>query len=258
MSAPQMTAREWGLLILLSFLWGGAFFFAAVALKEVTPHALVFFRMVIASLALGVAGLAMGVTFPRELAVWRRVAVLGLFSTAMPFMLLYWAQTHIASGLAAILNAMTPIFTILVAHLFTRDEKIDARRLIGVLAGVAGVAVIVGPSAVSHLARGNLLAEAAVLGAAFCYAVASVYGRRFQTQSPIVLSFGQMVAGSVSVACHADCRRAVSGGDAKPRHDRRRPRPRHRQHRACLRHLLLHSPPGRRHQCRAGDAARAG
>jgi drug/metabolite transporter (DMT)-like permease len=192
-----MTAREWGLLILLSFLWGGAFFFAAVALKEVTHHGLAFFRVVIAAIALGLTAMLMRLPFPRDWAFWRWVAVLAIFSTATPFTLLYWAQTHIASGLAAVLNAMTPIFTLLVAHFFTRDEKIDGQRFAGVLAGVGGVVTIVGPAALSGGLDQNLLAEIAVLGAALCYAIASVFGRRFSGQSPVTLSFAQMVVASV-------------------------------------------------------------
>ena len=196
MSAPKMTAREWGLLLFLSLLWGGAFFFAGLSLKELTPHALAFFRLLVAALTLGAIALILRLPMPRGAAFWGRLALLSLFSTAIPFTLLYWAQTHIASGLAAILNAMTPIFTILVAHFFTRDEKVDAQRLLGVFAGLGGVAVIVGPSALSHQG-GHLLAEAAVLAAGFCYAIASVYGRRFSGHPPVTICFAQMVCGAV-------------------------------------------------------------
>jgi drug/metabolite transporter (DMT)-like permease len=196
MSAPKMTAREWGLLILLSILWGGAFFFAAVALKEFTHHGLAFFRVLVAAIALGAAGLLLRLPFPRGWAAWRGIAVLALFGTALPFTMLYWAQTQIASGLAAILNAMTPIFTLLVAHVYTRDEKLDSQRLLGVLAGVGGVAIIVGPSAVSQQ-ESHILAEIAVLGAGLCYAIASVLGRRFAGQPPVTISFAQMVVGSL-------------------------------------------------------------
>jgi drug/metabolite transporter (DMT)-like permease len=198
MSVPKMSAHDWALLVVLSVLWGGAFFLAGLTLKEVTHHGLAFFRVFIAALTLGLTALALRVSFPRDVAVWSRLALLSLFSTSIPFTLLYWAQTHIASGLAAILNAMTPIFTILIAHVFTRDEKIDAQRLAGVLAGVIGVAIIVGPSAFGDQG-GNLWAEAAVLGAGCCYAVASVYGRRFSGHSPVIISFAQMAFASVSL-----------------------------------------------------------
>jgi drug/metabolite transporter (DMT)-like permease len=196
MSAPKMTVREWGLLILLSFFWGGAFFLAAVALKEMTHHGLAFFRVLIAAVALGLVSALLGLPIPREWAVWRRIAILALFSTAIPFTLLYWAQTQIPSGLAAVLNAMTPIFTLLVAHVFTSDEKIDAQRFVGVLAGVCGVVIIVGPTAFGGH-DGHILAEIAVLGAALCYAIATVFSRRLTGISPITLSFTQMIVASV-------------------------------------------------------------
>jgi drug/metabolite transporter (DMT)-like permease len=196
MSAPKMTAREWGLLILLSFFWGGAFFLAAVALKEVTHHGLAFFRVLIAALALGLLSALLQLSLPRDWGVWRRIAVLALFSTAIPFTLLYWAQTQIPSGLAAVLNAMTPIFTLLLAHVFTRDEKIDTQRFVGVLAGVCGVIIIVGPTALGGH-DGDILAEIAVLGAALCYGIASIFSRRVTGLSPITLSFAQMVVASV-------------------------------------------------------------
>lgn len=196
MSAPKMSPRQWGMLVALSVLWGGAFFFSSVALKEATPHALAFLRVAVAGLTLGTAALLLRLPFPRGWAIWGRLALLSLVSTAIPFTLIYFAQQHIASGLAAILNAMTPIFTLLVAHVATRDEKIDTQRFAGVLAGVAGVGIIVGPSAFGHVG-GDLWAEAAVLGAGCCYAVGSVYGRRFKGQSPVVLSFAQMLCACV-------------------------------------------------------------
>lgn len=196
MSAPRMTAREWGMLILLSFLWGGSFILAAIALREMTHYGLAFFRVAAAAVALGLTVWMLRLPVPRDWATWRGMAVLALFGIALPFNLLYWAQTHIPSGLAAILNAMTPIFTILAAHMFTRDEKIDSRRLVGVLASIGGVAIIVGPSAFGGQ-EGHILAEAAVLGAGMCYAIATVYGRRFSGYSPITLSFAQMVVGAL-------------------------------------------------------------
>jgi drug/metabolite transporter (DMT)-like permease len=195
MAALRMTAREWGLLAFLSLLWGGAFFMSAVALKEVTPVALAFLRVSLAALALGLASWTMDLRFPRRLAEWRAFAALALVGNAAPFVLLYWAQTQITGGLASILNAMTPVFTIILAHIATRDEKIDLRRFIGVLAAVAGVATIVGPSALDH--GGQLWPEIAVLAAACCYATASVYGKRFRAYPPMTTSLAQLLVGSL-------------------------------------------------------------
>jgi drug/metabolite transporter (DMT)-like permease len=193
-AALRMTAREWGLLVILSVLWGGAFFMASIALKEATPLGLAFSRIAIAALALAALGWLMGLPFPRRFAEWRAFAILALVGNAIPFVLLYWAQTQITGGLASILNAMTPVFTILLAHVATRDEKIDLRRFLGVLIAVGGVATIVGPSALAH--GGALWPEIAVLGAACCYAVASVYARRFRAYPPITTSLAQLVVGA--------------------------------------------------------------
>jgi drug/metabolite transporter (DMT)-like permease len=193
----RMTAREWGLLIVLSLLWGGAFFMGSVALKQVTPLGLAFFRISIAALALGVAVRLLGLPFPRRFAEWGAFARLALVGNAIPFTLLYWAQTQITGGLASILNAMTPIFTILLAHIATQDEKIDASRLLGILTAIVGVATIIGPSAFAH--GGQLWPEIAVLAASCCYAVASVYGRQFRAYPPITTSFAQLLVGAVLV-----------------------------------------------------------
>jgi drug/metabolite transporter (DMT)-like permease len=196
MAALRMTAREWGLLLTLSILWGGAFFLSSIAIKEMTPFGLAFWRVAIAALALGVALRALGLSLPKRAQEWRAFAMLAVVGNAAPFSLLAFAQTQITGGLAAILNAMTPIFTILLAHAFTRDEKITLRRLSGVLAGFLGVVTIVGPSALTDHGD-KLLAEAAVLGAATCYAMAGVYGRRFGAYPPLVVSYAQLAVGTV-------------------------------------------------------------
>jgi len=193
-----MTAREWGWLVALSVLWGGAFFMTSVALKEMTPFGLAFFRISIAALTLGIAVWVMGGAIPARLTDWRAFTILAIFGNAVPFCLLAWAQTQISGGLAAILNAMTPIFTILIAHVFTQDEKITLGRFLGILLAVCGVAVIVGPSALT-LHGGQLWAEAAVLGASCCYAIAGVYGRRFGGYPLLIPAFMQLMIGSALV-----------------------------------------------------------
>lgn len=195
----RMGTREWVLLVLLSLLWGSSFFFAAVAIKQVEPFTLAFLRMALAALALAVVALAMGVRPPRERAIWGGFVLLGLFGTAAPFSLLYWGQTQITGSLTSILNATTPLFTILIAHFATSDEKLSLRRVAGVLAGLAGVVVIIGPSALSGAKDSPLLAEAAVLGAALCYASISVFSKRFRSVQPIVIACGQLVFGALLI-----------------------------------------------------------
>ncbi len=198
-AALRMGAREWALLVFLSILWGGAFFLAAVAVKEVAPFTLAFLRMAISAVALALVARIIGLKAPRDPKIWAEFAVLGLIGTATPFSLIYWGQTEITGGLASILNATTPLFTIVFAHLFTHDERFNARRIAGVLTGFAGVAVIIGPSAILAAGSGNLLAELAVLGAAMCYGAASVFAKRFRALPPIIIACGQLAFGALTI-----------------------------------------------------------
>jgi drug/metabolite transporter (DMT)-like permease len=200
MAAPlRMGTREWLLLVFLSILWGGSFFFSAVAVKQVQPFTLAFARMSLGAAVLGLAAAATRQILPRDRHVWFGLAFVGLVGTSIPFSMIYWAQTQITGGLASILNATTPLFTIVIAHFFTRDERFTPRRLAGVLSGLAGVAVIMGPSAMKGASGSPVLAEAAILGAALCYATVSVFSKRLRGVPPVVLAMGQLAFGAVGV-----------------------------------------------------------
>jgi drug/metabolite transporter (DMT)-like permease len=123
---------------------------------------------------------------------------MGLLNNAIPMSLILWGQIRIGSGLAAILNASTPLFTVLLAHLFTRDERMTARKVGGVLFGLAGVAVMIGPDALGGL-NGGLLPQLAMLGAAISYACAGIFGRRFAGAPPLVTAAGQVTASSLTL-----------------------------------------------------------
>ncbi len=122
--------------------------------------------------------------------------MLGLINCAIPFSLIFWGQTHIPSGLAAILNATTPIFTALVAHVATRDEKLTAAKLVGVIAGFIGVTVMLGPDLRGEIGA-DVWAQLACLAAAMSYALAGVYGRRFAPLPPVTVAAGQLIAATV-------------------------------------------------------------
>lgn len=191
-----MRAREWSLLILLSTLWGGSFFFAKVALAELGPFTVVFFRVGLAALALNVVASAVGQSLWRAGTPWRQLVVMGALNNALPFSLIFWGQTTITSGLASILNATTPLFTVLVAHALTRDERMTVRKLFGVLAGLAGVAILIGPDL-----GGSIWGQIACLAAALSYAFAGVYGRRFQAMgvAPMQAAAGQVTASAMLI-----------------------------------------------------------
>lgn len=193
-----MGGREWALLVALSVLWGGSFFFVGVAVREVPPLSLVLARVGIASLALwGVLALG-GARMPRLPGLWAAFLGMGLLNNALPFVLIVWGQQHIASGLAAILNATTPLFTVLVAHALTTDERLTPGKAAGVLLGLAGVAIMLGPELLAGLGVA-LAAQLACLGAALSYAFAGVFGRRFRRLGvpPLATAAGQVTASSL-------------------------------------------------------------
>lgn len=199
MSTPQtplMTASDWAILLILSFLWGGSFLFAKIAVAEVPPFTIVLIRVAGAALILAVVVKLLGLGMPREREVWARFFTLALLSNVIPFSLIVYGQTQIGAGLASILNATTPLFTLIVTHLVTQDERLTPLRLAGVMAGFAGVAVMLGPSAATGLS-GPLLAQLAVLLAAFSYGWAGWYGRRLTGLHPLQAALGQVTASSV-------------------------------------------------------------
>jgi drug/metabolite transporter (DMT)-like permease len=188
-----MNRTEWALLLLLALLWGGSFFFGKVALAAVPPLTLVVLRTGIAALALLAFLAATGRRLPSALAAWRGFLVMGLLNNAIPFALINWGQTRIDSGLAAILNATTPLFTVILAHLVTSDEKLTRNRMAGVVLGFAGVVVMIGPAALG----GAGLAKLAVLAAAASYACAGLYGRRLGGLAPATAACGMLVAATL-------------------------------------------------------------
>ena len=191
-----MGAAEWGFLLALSILWGGTYFFAKVAVATLPPLTVVLVRVAIAAVALLVVVKASGLGVPRNAHLWRAFLVMGAINNVIPFGLLFWAQTEIASGLAAILNATTPLFTVLFAHVAAPGERLTLARLAGILCGCLGVTLLVGPDALSGLGIG-VLAQLACLAAAVSYAVAGLFGRRFRGVPAPVTAFGQVAASTV-------------------------------------------------------------
>jgi drug/metabolite transporter (DMT)-like permease len=190
-----MTRREWALLAVLAILWGISFFFSKVALGELPPFTLVLGRFGIAALALLLAARLSGQRIPRSPRVWAGFFVLGALNSFIPFGLIAWGQVQLTSGLASILNATTPLFTALVAHAWG-DERLTSNRVAGVLVGLAGVCVLIGPGVLGHLGA-HTLAELAILGAAVSYAFAGTYGRRFRTLPPVVAVAGMMTTATL-------------------------------------------------------------
>ena len=186
------------MLIVLSVLWGGSFFFIELAVSELPTLTIVLFRVSLAAIVLWLFIVATGISVPKSLEVWGSFLIMGLLNNILPFSLIVWGQAYIASGLASILNATTPLFTVLVAGTLLQDEKITKNKLVGVLLGFLGTVVMIGPSALGGIGV-NVVAQLAVLGAALSYAFAGVYGRRFKSQNinPTVTAAGQVSASAL-------------------------------------------------------------
>jgi drug/metabolite transporter (DMT)-like permease len=178
----------------LSLLWGGSFFFVEVALRGLPPLTIVWARVALAAVFVGLAMRMMGMGLPARRA-WPALIVMGFLNNAVPFTLFAVAQGQIKGSLAAILNATTPLFTVLVAHLATRDERLTRAKITGVGLGFGGVVVMMGGAAIA----GDVWAKAACLAAAFSYALAGVWGRRFRAMGvpPLATAFGQVAASSL-------------------------------------------------------------
>ena len=194
----SMTASEWAILLTLSVLWGASFFFNGVAVAALPVFTVVVVRVALAAAILQVALRLTGQRIRRDPRLWGTFFAMALINNVLPFSLIVWSQSHIASGLAAIVNATTPLFTVLVAHVFTRDEKLSAGRITGVAIGLSGVAIMIGLDALETLGV-NVAAQIASLCAALCYASGAVFGRRFREMNvtPLETATGQVTASSV-------------------------------------------------------------
>jgi drug/metabolite transporter (DMT)-like permease len=201
-SNHRMGPAEWGFLLALAVLWSGVFFLTKVALGDMRPFTVVVLRLGLGALVLHGVVLASGARMPTSPRTWAAFAGMGALNNFVPFCLIAWGQTQIGSGLAAILNATTPLFTVLLAQVWTHDERMTPNRVGGVLLGLVGVVVMIGPGALGGLmthAPGHVLGQVAVLGAAVSYACAGIFGRRFRALPPMVTATGQVAAGAVMV-----------------------------------------------------------
>jgi len=192
-----MAGAEWALLLVLAVLWGASFFFQKVALAALPPFTVLLGRVGLAAAVLWIVALARGLPMPTDRA-WAPLAVMAVLNNVVPFALILYGQTRIASGLAAVLNACAPLFTVVLAHYLTRDERLTARRVAGVLLGLAGVVMMLGADSLAGLGA-DVLAQLAVLAAGVSYACAGIYGRRFAGTRPLVTAAGQVTASTMLV-----------------------------------------------------------
>ena len=187
------------MLLGLALLWGGSFFFMAVALRGLPPFTLVLLRVALAALVLAATCRVLGLALPATRAGWLACAGMGLLNNAIPFTLIVLGQQHIPSGLAAVVNAATPVFAVLAAHWLTTEERLTPNRLAGALTGLAGVAVLAGPAVLTAGGKAETLGIALCLGACLSYGLSGVWSRRVRAAglAPLPAATGQCLASTL-------------------------------------------------------------
>ena len=191
-----MNARDWLRLLLLSFVWGGTFLFVSLALRGTPGFTLVFLRVALAAAGFWVFILASGRRMPRDRKLWGQFLVSGLITNAIPFSLITWEQTQVEGGIAAVMNAMTPCFVVLLAHFFTKDEKATVQKAVGVLVGFLGAYVLLSPEIHGGVSMRGL-GLIAGLTASVAHAAAGIYGKRLTGLSPIVAATGMLTGAAL-------------------------------------------------------------
>jgi drug/metabolite transporter (DMT)-like permease len=172
-----MNWRNFLWLLFLAALWGPSFLFIKVAVEDIPPLTLMMGRVGLAGILLYLILRAQGRNLLPFGRVWRHLAVMALVQNAIPFFLFAWGEQYIDSALAAILNGTTPLFTLLLAHLFTSDDRLTPTKIVGTLVGFGGLLILIGPSLVSGV-QATTLGLLAVTVAAACYGVAMIYSSR--------------------------------------------------------------------------------
>ena len=193
---PSMSLFNWAQLLLLGAIWGGSFFFARIAVAEIHPLTLVLFRVAIAAAALHVYLAAYGPSFRQALPMASSFLILAIVNNVIPFSLIFAGQTAMGAGLASVLNATTPFWTILLATVLTRDEKLSWNKLAGIALGIAGTAVMVGPGIVAGLG-GPVWPKFALIGASLSYAFAVIFAKQFKALPPVLVAAGQLTASTL-------------------------------------------------------------
>jgi len=191
-----MSAWDWGQLLLLGAIWGGSFFFARIAVAEIHPLSLVLFRVAIAAIALQLYLGIRGPSFRLALPWAGSFFVLALLNNVIPFSLIFTGQTELGAGRASVLNATTPFWTAVVANIATSDEKLTWNKVAGILLGIAGTAVMIGPGLLAGIG-GPVWAKFALVGASLSYAFALIWARRFRGVPPVVVAAAQLLCSTI-------------------------------------------------------------
>lgn len=177
-----MKAKHWFVFILLGAIWSSSFLWIKIAVTEVGPMTLVAFRVLFGLLFAGGAVFIQRVEWPRDRQTWMAFIIIGITSVAVPFFLISWGEQVIDSAVASILNATVPLFTLIIAHLFLHDDKMNAQKVIGLAVGFVGVVILLSED--MHASQSSLLGQGAVIVASLFYAGSAVYARRTTAHAP--------------------------------------------------------------------------
>ena len=194
-SAKTNITTELLLLLALATCWGASYTFIHVGVATIPPITLIAARTLIAGLVLLAIIRWRGLNLPREAATWKRFLIQSCLNSAIPFTLIAWAEQTVDAGLATILNSTTPIFAFLIAAFLLRSEPLTGRKLFGVIAGMAGICLIIGLDALHGMGR-QLLPQLSVVAASICYACAALFGRNFKGLDPMMPAAGSLLCGA--------------------------------------------------------------
>lgn len=194
-SELKIDTKTWVMIILLATIWGGSFLFGRILMLEWPPFTVVFLRVMLAAVALWLFIVATGKKFTLRPRLVATIVIMGILNNVIPFSLILIGQREIGSGLAAVVNAMTPVWTLIIANAFTTDEKFTANKIFGIMLAFFGVSVLIGADFLEGLSA-SAWAQIAVLGATISYGFAGVFGKRFKGEDPIFISAGQLTASS--------------------------------------------------------------
>ncbi len=161
---------DYVLLLSLSAIWGSSFLFIKIGVDSIPPVSLTAGRLALAAVLMAVVALLAKQSLPRERRVWILIAMAALFGNVFPFTLISWGEETVDSGVAAILMAVMPLTTVLLAHIFTQDEPLTRHKAVGVGLGLLGLIILIGPAKLLHLGD-DAVRQIAIAGAAFCYGV---------------------------------------------------------------------------------------
>jgi len=181
------------LLAILATLWGASYSFIKIGVETIAPITLIAARTLIAGTLLLAVLRTRGIAMPRDGRTWRKFLFQAVLNSVLPFTLIAWAELRVEAGVAAILNSTTPIFAFLLTAVVTRHERVTARKLFGIIAGLGGSCLIIGMPA----GDGELVPQLAIVLATVCYAGAAVFGKAFRGFDPMVPAAGSLLAGAV-------------------------------------------------------------